>query len=161
MTCVPKGLTFIVDFEGNTLDNSFANAFPPSANNPVITNFLNIPLTLNQQWIFHPITNNSIVSNYTIANGVSGGNTAFLSYPCTAEGHLKRFSQAATQLTFPEAVNFTVNCNPLTGDSVSIIDTVFNLALTSWGRQNASMFAPVTYEAFTGRKEQIWQFQQS
>jgi hypothetical protein len=31
----------IVDFQGNVLDNSFANALPPSANNPVIISNLN------------------------------------------------------------------------------------------------------------------------
>lgn len=49
MACVPSGLVNIVDFQGNVLDNSFANALPPSANNPVIISNLNPVASLNQE----------------------------------------------------------------------------------------------------------------
>ncbi|KAJ7909929.1 hypothetical protein B0H13DRAFT_1877244 [Mycena leptocephala] len=140
MACVPKNLTFLFDFQQNVLDNARANALPPSTNNPVISQFLNSPISLNQQWIFHPATS---LSTFIIGNGVSGGNAALLSYPAATEKQLSSFSQAATQLTSSEAVIFEVNCTST--NTGFIIDSVFNLALTSWATQTGETTTPIQF----------------
>ncbi|KAJ7246187.1 hypothetical protein C8J57DRAFT_1523690 [Mycena rebaudengoi] len=104
MVCPPTNLTFLFDFQKNVLDNSFNLAV---ANNPVISQVLNSPHTVNQMWQFH---SNTATGLYTIGNGANGGNTAFLSYPAaTTPNLIKTFDQASIQ-TSGEPLNFVVEC---------------------------------------------------
>ncbi|KAJ7676647.1 hypothetical protein DFH06DRAFT_1121959 [Mycena polygramma] len=157
MSCIPKGLVNIVDFQGNVLDNSFANALPPSANNPVIVGNPNPVASLNQQWLFNPVG----AGEFTIANGVSGGVAQLSFCGATDQTQLKRFSQVVTQLTPAQSVVFTVECE---GTSAVMRDAVFGLALTSWATVNNSAFpgfAPLTYDISVGIPEQTWTFKQA
>ncbi|KAJ6521629.1 hypothetical protein DFH09DRAFT_1424706 [Mycena vulgaris] len=151
MSCPPKGLTYLVDFQKNVLDNSGSRMV---ANNPVISYITNSPPSSNQMWQFNF---NVTTGLYTIGNGVGGGNTTFLSYPAaTTPGMLTTSDQAAVQ-PGSQALSFIVAC---TADSKSavLLDAVFENALTSWALQPASPATPVTYEAFTNRPEQFWTF---
>ncbi|KAJ7917985.1 hypothetical protein B0H13DRAFT_1869768 [Mycena leptocephala] len=154
MACVPSGLVNIVDFQGNVLDNSFANALPPSANNPVIISNLNPVASLNQEWLFNPVGG---VGNgtFAIANGVSSG-VALLSFcGATTPSQLKRFSQLVTQLTPSQAVVFRIECSTTVANAAHPGCGIFGHALTSWATVNNG-FAPLTYEVFARIPEQTW-----
>ncbi|KAJ6517737.1 hypothetical protein DFH09DRAFT_1287718 [Mycena vulgaris] len=104
MACVPKGPTFLVDFQQNVLDNSGARTV---ANNPVISYVPNSPPTLNQMWQFNL---NVTTGAYTIANGVGGGNTIFLSYPAANTSNMLTTSAQASTQPGGQALNFAVGC---------------------------------------------------
>ncbi|KAJ7094276.1 hypothetical protein C8R44DRAFT_989677 [Mycena epipterygia] len=146
MACVPTlALLLLVNFQGNVLDNAGANAFPPSANNPIIGQSLNSPIadSLNQQWRFIPQAGNS---SYIIANGISGGNAAFVSYPAAGNpGPFDAlFAQAVTQLNQSQALVFEVEC---TGSTTGIIiETLGGNVLTAWPTEAGSTTSPVTYD---------------
>ncbi|KAJ6521631.1 hypothetical protein DFH09DRAFT_1097616 [Mycena vulgaris] len=171
MSCPPKGLTSLVDFQKNVLDISGARMV---ANNPVISYITNSPPSSNQMWQFKF---NVTTGLYTIGNGVGGGNTTFLSYPAaTGPGMLTTSDQAAVQPS-SQALQFIVACSPInkavcvkqlaihtcaSGQMISSVfgiwDAVFENALTSWALQSGSLSTPVTYEAYTGMPGQFWTF---
>ncbi|KAJ6565021.1 hypothetical protein DFH09DRAFT_475258 [Mycena vulgaris] len=158
MVCVPLQFVFLVDFQGHVLDNSRANTFPPSANNVIIGQTLNSPLTANQQWLFEPVGG---TGTFAIANGALDANTAFVSYPAaSARPQLPFFAQAATQIARSEALIFKVECNSTVPNAGVIRETVSGNVLTAWHADPAggSTTTPVTYETFTGRPEQTWSF---
>ncbi|KAJ7261615.1 hypothetical protein C8J57DRAFT_1514130 [Mycena rebaudengoi] len=147
MVCPPTNLAFLFDFQKNVLDNSNNQAV---ANNPVISQVLNSPVTVNQMWQFH----NTTPGFYTIGNAAAGGNTAFLSYPAaTTPNLIKTFDQASIQ-TSGQPVNFMVDClGGINGNTAFILDSVFVNALTSWG-----FSAPKTCitTGFFGNSRKTW-----
>ncbi|KAJ7094277.1 hypothetical protein C8R44DRAFT_860412 [Mycena epipterygia] len=158
MACVPQlALLFLANFQGHVLDNANANTFAPSANNPIITTGLNPAISLNQQWQFIPQAGNT---TFIIANGVNGGNAAFLSYPgAGTPGPLRPgFSQAVTQLTQSQALVFEVECSSTVSNAGVIRETLGGNVLTAWSTGDGSSITPVTYEGFSGRPEQTWTF---
>ncbi|KAJ6499762.1 hypothetical protein DFH09DRAFT_1445251 [Mycena vulgaris] len=153
MACVPKGPTFLVDFQQNVLDNSGARTV---ANNPVISYVPNSPPTLNQMWQFNL---NVTTGAYTIANGVGGGNTIFLSYPAANTSNMLTTSAQASTQPGGQALNFAVGC--INSNTAFIVDVVSDTVLTSWAVQppaSGSPNAPVTYEEATGHPQQLWTF---
>ncbi|KAJ6558652.1 hypothetical protein B0H10DRAFT_2042361 [Mycena sp. CBHHK59/15] len=56
------------------------------------------------------------------------------------------------------STTFTIECiNSTTGYMIEV-NSGSGFALTAWAAETGSTITPVTYEAFTGRTEQLWTF---
>ncbi|KAF7344930.1 hypothetical protein MVEN_01655500 [Mycena venus] len=144
------------DFQGNILDNSFANPkFPPIANNAVIGQSPNSPPTgTGQQWMWR--TANATLGTLSIQNAVNG---VWLSYPgATNPDQLSSFVGATTQLSQSQALAFRLFCSD-TENSTYIAERESGFMLTSWPAEIGSPTTPVTYDGGALRPEQLWTFE--
>ncbi|KAJ6449885.1 hypothetical protein C8R45DRAFT_1128600 [Mycena sanguinolenta] len=145
---VKKGFTNLVDFQGHVLDNSFGTLTP---SNPVIGQVATLG-DINQLWLFRPTG-----SAFVLANG-DDDVAAFLSYAEIASfPEVPRFGAAAIQTTQAQALTFVVKC--LSSNTGIILDSVSQLALTSWAAVETTTISPITYDVSDGRDEQIWTFE--
>ncbi|KAK7036200.1 hypothetical protein R3P38DRAFT_3485049 [Favolaschia claudopus] len=137
MSCILTGVFFLLSFQGHVLD--VANSV-----NPIITQTRNPTNTPNQQWTL----SNTGKGGFVLVSALSGANGA-------------------------EVVTWNTNSNngdatflqPVIGPNTSgqfsphWVLTGTNLALTAWAAESGSTIAPVTFETFTNRPEQIWGIQ--
>ncbi|KAJ7061690.1 hypothetical protein C8F01DRAFT_1286659 [Mycena amicta] len=138
---------FITNFQGNVLDRA-------GSVNPVISYPMNSPATLNQQWDPIPVSQDPNFQVIFIQPATSARDTVYLTYGGAPTNASALFTQAtASQFSS----NFQLECTSAT--SAALILANQGLALTAWPAESGSIIAPVTYETYTGRPEQIWTFQ--
>ncbi|KAJ6568697.1 hypothetical protein B0H19DRAFT_1373229 [Mycena capillaripes] len=83
---------------------------------------------------------------------INFGPDAFFSFSVPAI----QSAQVTLNFDLDSLVTFNLTC--LDSTTAILQETNSSFALTSWPMETGSTTTPVTYEAFTNRKEQIWKF---
>ncbi|KAJ6567690.1 hypothetical protein DFH09DRAFT_1314211 [Mycena vulgaris] len=130
----------IVDFQNHAVDNSLGLSLN---NNPVTGNVRQG--SVQQQWTFVTTPTPGVFT-------IQSSSGLFLSYPAAPNDGLQ-WGQAVLN-KFPLSFNVQT-VNPAT-NSVKIVENTFKVVLTAWPAESGSNTSPLTFEADTGRAQQIF-----
>ncbi|KAJ6480416.1 hypothetical protein C8R45DRAFT_352872 [Mycena sanguinolenta] len=142
--CWIPGLLFVFDFQGSSFNLAFSSNPLISASGTVSTG------APNEQVNFIPV--NAAETEFIIQFSELPEPVDF-SWSNNNPASPVQFAQAIAN---PGGGIFELVCSGTS--SASIIETSTGLAITAWETQPGTPFSPLTYESFTGRVEQIFEF---